>query len=414
MPVFVGLSPRETLNVWINLVPGGALISVTWNFLRLVERYCHLVAAAHDALEVHANANHQAMVDKIREIGDVFISELDAILDGSELSSFPIMSERNVEFAKSLTGLVLEYALAHELGHLLSGHLGIGDYTRHPGRESPFLRNAKHLFSQSEEIDADYVGMLLVSHSVSRIDNHNVEIEIDDQTVERFFGAVLLFELMDIIAVRKIERSHPKLRRRQVFERARSTHPHPGWRRDRAIEAGLAGWGKTFDKGATVRGEVEPLLRPCDELAWRLWAMRGRAGASMYRNGEAEQALFELVDEPSRAWVTEMYLTTSKDLIVVLNYGALGEQMLSSFTAAAAAVAAAAAIYLTCVYAQCWVASHREQFALAHLFAIFEAIYLGEIANPDATRIAGLIRAAVPEIDGLTELLGPVGAFSRP
>ena len=182
--VMAGVTGDPTVNALIRPVTGGYLIEMTWTLYWLVMQFCSAIAASTSYEAADGSVGAEAVAISVARTH--FQQCLDNAAAGRNTVDPPPpwelqgLAEQEWEL---YVELVLQFALAHELGHLLEGHLS-DNYQAIP---NALVRLPGHLYSKSEELTADQVGALLMSGLFSR--------DVSTQ----FYGPIILFELLDAV-----------------------------------------------------------------------------------------------------------------------------------------------------------------------------------------------------------------------
>lgn len=366
--VMAGITADPGVNAFIRSVPGGYLIEMTWHLYWLAVQFCGAIAAStvyqaadgSGAAEAVATTVAQAHFQRCLEIavaGKGVAEQLPWRLDGT--------AQQECEF---YVEMLLQFALAHELGHLLEGHLD-DDYR--PVRD-PKVRVPGHLYSKSEELTADQIGALLVSGLFDR------------GVPTQFYGPMMLFEMLDAVDMYGIASGRPKNYAQAITARAATSHPHPSYRTESAIRAAL------YDTASLDLGMCDRLLRRAEIIA----------GSPDYaRDLKAAQRLYDNYDHGLRGRLLELFNPPWDGRGVrIVDEDAVGVLVEADEREAIACLNTVGALYLDQVQSGLRVVSIRIQAAVAHIYTLFHRRYLMHgTPSPHAQAAADDLKAAIPE-----------------
>lgn len=373
MPIGVAVTCEPNVNVVVRPVGGSYLVTMTEPFVWLVEHFGWLVAAT----GTYSDA------DRIIEpvIGyDTAARRLAGWLDEVMRGGRPTQPEESLEPAVMERGLhyfknAMQFALGHELGHIVLGHCDAPA----PRRTDPGVIVPDSTFDRVDELTADQVGAHVVSHA------------FEPASEAQFFGMILMFEVLDAVEMHAIAKRDPDARTQALRARALATHPHPAVRRESAIRAGLP-------------PELpQPSLPLCDILLDQCDQIRGQQLPR--RDGPALQLIEDLTDPALLDQLIEIFkIGQGVRGVRTVDTPRLARLLGGDLDTAAKTVATAARFYLDQLMTTTRVTSARSQLCLGQVYAMYAQEHLHDPANAEALAVEAVVRAAVPEVDEMVSL----------
>ena len=228
-PVWCGLEPTSAYSAFARRTDNGAIILVSTGYLTAVVDFVHLLIRqvrldASDPIPVTpldpdaARAHLAAIVAGALSPSTVMVPPPGA-LPGRLVHTLPPIGGLRAKLADILIASTVRFAVAHELAHVIQGHLDRPSARAEPG--STELNDERRwalnfVLDWQEEMDADLHGLRVVL----RLPSEHWE--------DPYYGLVVFADLTDAI----LDAAQPAT---FVAKRAWSTHPHPILRRSAAI-----------------------------------------------------------------------------------------------------------------------------------------------------------------------------------
>jgi hypothetical protein len=373
--LFVGLSTDPLVGVTSSRFREGTVIFVTQAFMTFVRAATYLIAA------ITPHPNEPGGVEARPVTKEDGAANFDFVLaqayEGSpQHFEIPGLPSHTRKYADVLMRSVLEFAIAHELGHVLAGHferLGPQDRFAEYSEEFP-----RAMFTQMEELEADDIAIKILAQPP-------FEWPEDEM---RFFGVVTFSELIDAADQYAFAHETGERAPSGADYRAWSSHPHPVARRAAALAANLV-----EGLSATVP-MCDAILASFDELRRRQAPHRDRRAFD-----ELEAAAAKVDKDAYHGIYGRVPKTEGMRMI---NDSEVERMMRSGEEAAISFVAYAAIRYLNKYYgARCLVATFEHY--LGYLYGKFQAAYLSGRDSKSALRFDGLVREVIPELDEIVE-----------
>lgn len=278
---------------------------------------------------------------------------------------------------------VLTFVLAHELSHIVLGHLSEGNrmYREFP----PELPSPSRIdFGAIDEIDADVLAARMALALTERAGGRT-----------RHFGAIVFFEISNMLemSIAAIEDAVGRDPVKRLADRGRTDHPHPFFRRSQAIVA-------AEPDGYMARLPYSDAMLTLFEELWH--------GPDPDRGQEAITALEEMAKGADYARLDAVLNQSVSGIHVVMKEG-LFSLVDGGVRAGSASVSALALRYLALVARGSRIISAQAQLKLAIVYTAFHASYL-DVGSPDklARDLDRNLRAAIPEFGSILELAAQV------
>ena len=221
-PIYCGMWPDRSVNATCERVDDGALILLHSGLVEAVEQVA-AIAAAILPLSDEGGVQIPPSIDDPTALALFEETLLRVTRDSSvELKSFPLAELREAE-AMYYSDLAIGYVVAHELAHVLLGHVAERAQVSEWETEAGI---GKEFFLGADEIDADALGSMM-----------NAATFPEGTDERRYFGPILLFELLDAITVGRMAIASEEGKSVDLHSRAWNEHPHPAVRRWSAIVA---------------------------------------------------------------------------------------------------------------------------------------------------------------------------------
>ncbi|ADK68971.1 hypothetical protein KTR9_4890 (plasmid) [Gordonia sp. KTR9] len=222
--IYCGLWPDNTVNARCQKIGDVALVLVNTGLLRLLHRVSRIVCGTLGFIDESHEYHPPSLSDQ--DARDYYRKAFTDSLERGSISepAFELALE-NERSALRYYSWGLRFVLAHELAHILLGHLTFQfAHEFAPGYEAP-----ADLASRLDEHNADVYSSIL---------QHICFEQPDDRS---FFGQIFFFEISDALWMQSrglgLIALNDDRRVAQLLERRRESHPHPAMRRAQCIEA---------------------------------------------------------------------------------------------------------------------------------------------------------------------------------